>query len=253
MLKYEDLVTGFTKIGFESGDILLVHSAYKTFGGVDGGPQTVIDALLDVLGPDGTLIMPTFNFDFCKGEPWDVRSSPSHMGIITELVRQNPGSRRVFHPIYSFTVLGKHADFLGGLRYKSSYGAVSLFAKLLELDGKMMVVGLDYTNSMTFFHHVEEMEGCDYRYMKEFTGLVTDESGNTHEDTFSMLVRDIDKGVVTEVNPMGELMESEGIVDILEIGDATVKLMKANDVYRITAREMKKRPELLYEINFDKA
>lgn len=253
MLKFGDLVTGFKQIGLQPGDTLLVHSSYKSFGGVDGGPQTVIDALLETLGQEGTLIMPTFNFDFCKGEPWDVRTAPSQMGIITELVRQNPESRRVFHPIYSFAVLGKHADLLGGLRYKSSYGADSLFGKLRELDGKMMIIGLDYTNSMTYFHHVEEIEGCDYRYMKEFTGLVTDETGNTYEDTFSMLVRDIEQGVVTEVNPMGELMEREGVVTILEIGAATVKLVKAEDVYRITAREMVDRPELLHKIDFDEA
>jgi len=91
----------------------------------------------------------------------------------------------------------------------------------------------------------------DYRFLKQFTGQVTDENGNTYIDTFEMLVRDIDKGVVTEVNPMGELMEKAGIVKIRKIGEADVKLMKANEVYEFTAREMKRDPHLLYYIKKD--
>lgn len=248
MLTFAQLVSEFRALGLCAGDVLLVHSSYKSFGGVEGGPPTVIDALLEVLGPEGTLIMPTFNFDFTKGKPWDVRSTPSQMGVLTELVRTDPRAKRVFHPIYSFAVIGKYADYLSGLRYKSSYERNSVFGKLRDLDGKIMVIGLSYTNSMTFFHHVEQMEGVDYRFLKQFTGQVTDENGNTYTDTFEMLVRDIDRGVVTEVNPMGALMEQAGIVKIRKIGEADVKLMKANEVYAFTAREMKRDPHLLYYV-----
>jgi aminoglycoside 3-N-acetyltransferase len=248
MLTLENLVNEFEALGLSAWDTLLVHSSYKSLGGVEGGPQTIIDALLAVLGEDGTLIMPTFNFDFCKGRPWDIRTTPSHMGAITNMVREHPDAKRVFHPIYSFAILGKYADYLTKDRYKSSYGRNSVFGKLRELDGKIMVIGLRYTDSMTFFHHIEEMEGVDYRYMKEFTGLVTDEDGNTYEDTFTMLVRDIDKGVITEVDPMGDLMEEAGVITVRQIGDAKVSLMKANDVYEFTAREMRRDPKLLYYI-----
>ncbi|GAB4446315.1 MAG: hypothetical protein OHK0041_04950 [Anaerolineales bacterium] len=251
MLTFEKLVEEFRALGVEEGDTLLVHSSYKSLGPVDGGPQTVIRALEAALGTDaeGTLIMPTFNFGFNKGEPWDVRTTPSKMGVLTELVRTDPRAKRVFHPFYSFAALGKHAEMLGSLRYKSAYERNSVFGKLRDLDGKIMVIGLSYTNSMTFFHHIEQMEGVDYRYLKQFTGQVTDENGVTYTDTFEMLVRDIDKGVVTEVNPMGELMEKAGIVKIRKIGEADVKLMKANEVYAFTAREMKRDPHLLYYID----
>jgi aminoglycoside 3-N-acetyltransferase len=137
---------------------------------------------------------------------------------------------------------------LGSLRYKSAYERNSVFGKLRDLDGKIMVIGLSYTNSMTFFHHIEQMEGVDYRFLKQFTGEVTDENGNTYKDTFEMLVRDIDKGVITEVDPMGVLMEQGGVIRSAKIGEADVKLMKANEVYEFTAREMKRDPHLLYYI-----
>src|SRR5574339_918011 len=251
MLTFEQMVEGFRELGVQEGDALLVHSSSKSFGPVDGGPQTVVDALEKALGPEGTLIMPTFNFDFNKGQPWDVRSTPSQMGVLTELVRKDPRAKRVFHPIYSFAILGKHAEMLGSLRYKSSYERNSVFGKLRDLDGKIMVIGLSYTNSMTFFHHIEQMEGVDYRFLKQFTGEVTDENGRTYTDTFEMLVRDIDKGVMTEVDPMGELMEQAGIIQSAKIGEADVKLMKANEVYEFTAREMKRDPFLLYYVKKD--
>jgi len=251
MLTLESLTSAFRDLGVQTGDTLLVHSSYKSLGEVDGGPQTVIDALLAALGTDGTLIMPSFNFDFNKGKPWDVRSTPSQMGILTEFVRKDPRAKRVFHPIYSFAIIGKHAEMLGSLRYKSSYERNSVFGKLRDLDGKIMVIGLSYTNSMTFFHHIEQMEGVDYRFLKQFTGEVTDWDGTTKVDTFEMFVRNIDKGVITEVNPMGALMEKAGVIKSKKIGEADVKLMKANEVYAFTAREMRRDPHLLYYIKKD--
>ena len=253
MLTYKELFDGFCALGVAEGDTLLVHSSYKSLGEVDGGPQTVIRALETALATDkdGTLIMPTFNFDFNKGVPWDVRMTRSKMGALTEMVRMDPRAKRVFHPFYSFAVLGKHAETLGSLRYKSSYERNSVFGKLRDMDGKIMVIGLSYNDSMTFFHHIEQMEGVNYRFLKQFTGEVTDENGNTYTDTFEMLVRDIDKGVMTMVDPMGALMEQAGVIQSARIGEADVKLMKANEVYAFTAREMKRDPHLLYYIKKD--
>ena len=92
------------------------------------------------------------------------------------------------------------------------------------------------------------MEGVDYRYLKDFTGQITDWDGNTTEDTYQMLVRDIDMGVHTMVDPMGKLMEEAGVIQSRQIGEADVKLMKANEVYEFTVREMKRDPFLLYQI-----
>lgn len=248
MLEKDDLAAGFRGLGLRAGDVVLVHSSYRSLGEVKGGPRTVIDALVEVLTPEGTLIMPTFNFDFNQGEPWDVNKTPSHMGVLTEIVRTDPQARRVFHPFYSFAVLGKLKEELTRTRYKDSYGEESIFMRLRQLDGKIMIIGLSYTHSMTFFHHVEQMNGVDYRYVKAFTGMVTDETGRTYEDTFTMLVRDLEKGVITEVDPMGAVLEQRGIVTVASIGEATVKLMKANEVFRVTSEEMKRDPHLLYKI-----
>ena len=91
MITKQFLMDEFRSLGMHEGDTIFVHSSYSTLGrapgGVEGGPQTVNEAILDVVGPAGTLIQPTFNYDFLKGVPWDIRTTPSQMGVLTELLR----------------------------------------------------------------------------------------------------------------------------------------------------------------------
>ena len=248
MLDYKKLVEEFKRIGLEEKDVVFLHSSFKSFGGVEGGPQTVVDALISTLGNEGTLIVPRFNFDFCTyGTPWDIRTTPSHMGIITEFVRKDPRSFSVFHPIYSFSIIGKHAKELVKHTYKGSYSKDSIFHKLRTLDAKILEIDRVY-NGSTMYHYVEEMVGVDYRYFKNFTGTVTDENGRSYEDTFNIYVLDWERNFVTNVWPMRKILEEKGVMKIDRIGDATVWYMKAEDMYRVTADAIKKNPHVLRKI-----
>ena len=247
-VNFDNLVSNFRELGLANGDVLLVHSSYKSFGGVEGGPQTVIDALKFVLSEEGTLIVPTFNYDFCEGVSYDVNKTPSKMGIISELVRTDSNSKRSFDPVFSFAILGKHRDYLANLKYEHSFGPTSVFAKLRELDAKIMIIGLSYNESMTFFHHIEETQGCDYRYFKAFKGKILDCDGIEREEEIILFVRDIEKGIKNDVDKMGMILEQKGIVKKRIIGNSEIKLMKSNNVYQITADEMKENPHVLIKI-----
>jgi len=250
-LNFDELVLNFKELGVTRGDVLLVHSSYKSFGDVEGGPQTVIDALKWILSEEGTLIVPTFNYDFCDGEPYDVKKTPSKMGIISELVRTDSNSKRSLDPVFSFAIFGKQRDYLANLRYEHSFGPNSIFAKLRELDAKIMIIGLTYNESVTFFHHIEETQGCDYRYFKEFRGKIIDYNGIEKEKKIVLFVRDIKRGVKNDVDKMGMIMEYEGIVKKKTIGNSKIKLMKANDVYQRTVDKMKENPHILIKIEKD--
>ena len=248
MISFDKLVFEFKRIGLSIGDVVLVHSSFKSFGGVEGGPQTVIDALIKVLGDEGTLIVPRFNFDFSTyGTTWDVRSTPSHMGIISEFVRKDPRSRKVFHPIYPFSIIGKYADELVKHRYKGGYSKDSIFNQLLVLDAKIIQIDKVY-KSTTIIHHVEEILKVDYKYYKNFTGNVIDENGKKYEDTFNLYVRKLDEGYVTDVLPIGKILEDEDVMKIDKIGEATVWYMKARDVYDCTSKAIQKNPYVLCKI-----
>lgn len=247
-ISFDELVLNFQKAGLTSGDVLLVHSSYKSFGGVEGGPQTVIDAIRSILTDEGTLIVPTFNYDFCDGKSFDIKKTPSKMGIISELVRTNSNSKRTFDPVFSFAILGKHKDYLADLKNEHSFGPNSIFAKLRELNAKIMIIGLTYNESMTFFHHIEEIQGCDYRYFKEFKGIITNYDDVKQDGKIILFVRDIERGVQNAVDKMGSIMELEGIVKNTIIGESEIKIMNVNDVYKRTVEEMEKNPHILIKI-----
>ena len=243
----------FHSLGMEAGDTIFVHSAYSSLGrapgGVEGGPQTVIDAILEILGSSGTLIMPTFNYDFLKGVPWDIRSSPSQMGAMTELVRLDPRARRMFHPIYSMAAIGRHADEVAAHRSLDCFGETTVFKKFRDWDAKILIIGLAYSKSITFLHHCEQAAEVDYRFLKEFKGTAIDYQGKPHEDGYTMFVRDVDRGVVLDFEPIGALLDSQ-VVKMKKVGLGDVRLMKCNDVFNVAVKAMRehKGPGLTYVI-----
>jgi aminoglycoside 3-N-acetyltransferase len=211
-----ELASEWRQAGVNEGDTLLVHSSLgRTLRRVakhgEGSSELIIASFLRALGETGTLLLPLFNFDFPKGVPFDIRNSPSHMGVLTETGRLWPGAVRTGHPIYSFAVIGHKAEMFRGVKNFSGYGADSPFGILHRLDGKIAVLDLPDQNSMTFYHYVEESLSAQYRYHKTFTGQYIDESGEESSQTFGLFVRDIEKGVQTHVDPMGEILWEKGL------------------------------------------
>ena len=249
MITYDELISKFKKLGIKNDDVVLVHSSFNSLGPVSNGPSDVIDALLSVLGKNGTLIVPTFNFDFCNGNSFDVNETPSQMGVITEFVRKNPNSTRTKDPVYSFSIMGNLKEKLGNLDYDSCYGKDSMFAQLRKYNGKILIIGLAYNDSMTFFHHVEELEGCDYRYFKEFRGNLIDFDGTQKRTKIKIFVRNLEKKVETDVDKMGVILEDNGLVNKIKIGNADVKFLDANQVYNKTIEELKNNPYVLCKFN----
>jgi len=171
--------------GVQEGDVLLVHSSLKRTirryfkSGIKIMLQDVLESFLKAVGASGTLLLPLFNFDFTEGVPFNIKSTPSHMGALTEAGRMHPLAIRTGHPIYSFAVIGYAATKFQGIDNFSGYGSDSPFAMLRKMNGKIAVLDRPDQNSMTFYHHVEEMHEVDYRYHKRFTADYTDEFGNT--------------------------------------------------------------------------
>ena len=202
----------FSGAAIVEGGVLLLHSSLsRTLKKNEASPKDVISYLLERLGPDGTLLLPLFNFDFTKGIPFDIRTTPSQMGALAEEGRQWPGVVRTGHPIYGFAAIGAKAERFDGVNNRSGYGKDSPFSMLRDMNGQIAVIDLPDQNSMTFYHHVEEMLKVPYRYHKEFTAPYTDQQGATTSETYSIFVRDIENGVSTSVDRMGERLWSKGL------------------------------------------
>lgn len=203
------LISQWNRCGIEKGDLILVHSSLKRlllkikdeFGTI-ATPELIYNSLIKTLGEEGTLVLPLYNFDFPNTQYFNFNETPSQMGALTEIGRIQKDAIRTGHPIYSFSVIGKLSNEFKGIDNTSGYGPDSPFGKLKELNGKIAVIGLSDQNSMTSYHFVEEQNLVEYRYFKDFTGTYIDKKNNKQIKTYSLFVRNLEKGVKTDVNRM---------------------------------------------------
>lgn len=243
----ETLASNWNRCGIEKGDVVLVHSSLKRLlsklnsdFNTTVSPQDVYDSLLAALGETGTLVLPLYNFDFPNTAYFNFNETPSHMGALTEIGRNAPKAVRTGHPIYSFAAIGKLAHEFKGIDNKSGYGADSPFAKIKALNGKIAIIGLTDQNSMTSYHFVEEQNLVDYRYFKDFVGQYVDEHGDASERTYSLYVRDLERGVKTDVNRMMDYLWKIGAYK----GDQPdegygMRTILFNDLYKETEQKIK--------------
>jgi len=162
---YEILKNDLTALGLKKGDSVLIHSSYKSMGGLEGGIQTFVEAMLSVLGESGTLIAPTLTYAYVPIENpvFDYANTPSCVGAISEYIRCMDGSVRSIHPTHSCTALGNKAEFYTNTHYLdcTPVGKNSPFFKLKENGGKVLMLGCG-TKSNTSMHGVEEYFGTSY-------------------------------------------------------------------------------------------
>lgn len=211
------LVDSWVETGLQPGDTVLIHAncirAMVTLRrhGLPATPENVLRSLLQAVGENGTLLFPLFNFDFCSGKPFDIRRTPSQMGALSEAARLFDGAVRTAHPIYSFAVIGKQAHLFQACQNRSGYGEDSPFGLLRSLNGKIALLDVNDQGAMTFYHHIEEMNLVNYRYFKDFSGQYFDNEGHETCRTYSLYVRDIERGVITDVVQAGEFLWQKGL------------------------------------------
>ncbi len=172
-LTWEMLAGDLRRLGVEPGDTLFVHSSFKSLGPVDGDAGTAIRALEEALGPDGLLLMPSFNLveggNEGRSQAWDLETAPSTVGYITEYFRQMPGTVRSDHYSHSVAARGRNAAAIvaehrstEGMQapwdlkpWGKTYGSRSPMAKAYrDPRGKVLMLGVDYRSS-TYCHLVE--------------------------------------------------------------------------------------------------
>lgn len=163
------------ELGLRAGDMVMVHAAISTVGRLLSGPDVLIDALRDAVGPSGTIVAYTdWNGAYdelldCDGrvpEEWRAHIAPfdpalsraiRDNGVFPEFLRTTPGARRSANPGGSVAAIGARAEWLTAdhpLDY--GYGDASPLAKLVEAGGKVLMVGAPL-DTMTLLHHAEHL------------------------------------------------------------------------------------------------
>ena len=251
MLSKQDLLNDFKQVNLQS-DTIVVHTSYKSLGGVEGGADTVIDVMRELVGAGGTVMFPAFNFQsWTETHYFDVLETPSKMGMITELARLRPDAKRTPHPIYSFSVFGARAEEFSQADDVEAYGANSAFALMHKINATIISIGLDFNNSFSMHHYIEYNVGCDYRRVKEFAGMYMGYNRVPQIKKYSMFVRLNDRYKTYIVPGMNDLLAADVIKEI-EVGAAKVHYLTANEFFDNMAPIVRERPEKLHYVEAPK-
>ncbi len=164
------LADDLAHLGVARGDVLFVHSSFRSLGDVEGGAGSVVYALASVVGSGGLLLMPSFNLieSEARALHWDICTTPSTVGWLTEYFRRMPCTHRSDHYSHSVAARGAGAaEFVSGHLsqegwrspwdrppWGKTYGLHSPMVRAYDRSGKILMIGVDYSTS-TYVHVVE--------------------------------------------------------------------------------------------------
>ena len=170
------LVRDLAALGVDPGGVVIVHSSLSALGWVAGGPQSVVEALLDVVGPSGTIVMPTQSGQLSDPAAWsrppvpkpwidllhdglpayDPYLTPTRgMGQVVECFRQHRATIRSAHPTLSFAACGPQAEAIVGTHPLSpGLGETSPLGRLYDLDAQVVLLGVGHAHD-TSLHLAE--------------------------------------------------------------------------------------------------
>ncbi|MFZ4507513.1 MAG: AAC(3) family N-acetyltransferase [Fimbriimonas sp.] len=167
MVRHRQLADDLRSLGITPGTSLLVHSSLSSLGQVEGGAATVVNALLDAVGPTGNLMFPTLtgqaHHSLERPPEFDSRNSPAWTGAIPEAARRAPGALRSLHPTHSVVCFGPDSKWLtkGHLRSESPCDRQSPYGRLADIGGRILFIGVGL-QANTSFHHLEELAEVPY-------------------------------------------------------------------------------------------
>lgn len=237
----KEIVDKLQELGVVNGMILEVHSSLSSFGYVCGGAQTVVDALIEVVGYSGTIVMAMQCPDNTEPSRWQnppverhlinqVRenmpafskkeSQTSHMGSVAENLRRRDGVVISNHPNCAFVAWGKYAKLL--CNHQSlhfSLSEESPTARLYELKGSVLLLGVDYTKTTVMHLAQYRSEVCPLI----LCGAAVEIEGKRVWKKYLDL--DLD---TNEFVKIGKILEEKGFVRKGKLGQADLRLFKAD-------------------------
>jgi aminoglycoside 3-N-acetyltransferase len=247
-LSQEEIVRGLRATGLKAGDVVLVHSAMRTFGHIDGGAETVIAAFLEVIGARGTLVVPTFTFAH-EGEEAsiiDPASDPSEMGIITETLRRRPDALRSTAYRHSFAAVGPRAGVITEVDPAlSSFDLRSSFGVLLALGAQVVLLGMSYAHS-TSHHFAEFVCEVPYRHTLDMLVKVRRPDGTVvQQPMIDYQPKPSDSGDYyglrhPDFNRLGRMLEEQNRVGTAAIGNCAVRRFSMRDLVDLAQVEAEK-------------
>lgn len=242
---HDRLVAELRQLGILPGVTLLVHSSLSALGWVVGGAQTVVETLLESVGAEGTLVLPTHSANTTDPSEWsnppvdpewwttiresmpgfDADLTPTRgMGAIPETFRKAKGVLRSAHPHVSFAALGPHAARITREHaLDSALGERSPLARIYELGGSVLLLGVRHEANTSL--HLSEYR-AEYP-SKKITrqGAPLQRKGTSHWTEFEDLDFSCD-----DFEQIGASFEEEHQLSQCKVGYADAMLFPLVDI-----------------------
>ncbi len=190
----------------------------------------------EVLG-DQTVLIPTFNYDFCRDGIYDVKNSPSQVGALTDHYRRRYSRWRTRTPVFNFCVVNNKKFSLQEV--ENCFGVESTFAELVQQDGWIAFLGASLS-SITFLHHVEELNDVSYRFHKVFDGVIVDEDiRKPVKLVYRVRPLNPPDAVVYDWTRLEADLEKQGILKRFALGNSSLIILRAQEVLEYWSEAMR--------------
>lgn len=233
------LVESLNDNGIINGSCILVHSSFKAIS-CPGTPDDVVDSLLDAVGSDGMLAVPTHTWDIVNARQpvFDVVLTPSHVGVITECVRRRSESVRSLHPTHSVAAIGKRAKnfVVDHEKDETPCSKRSPYGRIVDWDGYIVMLGVSLLYNTTF-HGIEEwnnMPGLFVSGYKENLYAIDKDGNRLYIPSFRHAGKD------RKFEETTAPMQKEGILNIIQWGEKEIIVVKAKPMAEYISAQMRK-------------
>lgn len=245
-----DLEELLLRLGLNRGDVVMIHSATFTLGLVEHGLDGIYQAIRRILGPDGTLIVPTFSYSFRRGETFNVMKTPcpKALGAFSEYVRTLAGAVRSADPLFSMAAVGPEAENLMRRQSYFCFGRGSIYENLFSRDILIVGIGITYDTGISAFMHLERLAEVDYRRELTLHGTTVGVNGVAYADVAVHFERNTEKYPNGKRNriPLGLELEREGISKMEEFGSGRHFAMRALSLEKYVLERLYKDPWLMF-------
>ncbi len=249
----DDVKAGLRRLGLKKGDNVGVHSSLSSFGYVEGGVNIVIDALLETVGKEGTVVMPTHSANIQEVErspeelaagiswllkilPYDPVTTPCITGAIPEAFRKRRGVLRSLDPVYSVAATGPLSQETVDAGRRN---VLEAWRTLLQHDGYILLIGIDLGHC-TSMHLVEERVTLPKHLRDKLT------PPKWFKDKYSEDKWEWDVGPYPQFAKMTQPCIQRGIMKTTRVGEATLSLVRLKDLLDLYEKYMEENPDQFY-------
>lgn len=242
----EDLKNALLAVGLKRGDTVLSHVSLSSLGISQemlerkNPAQVLYETILEIIGPTGNFITPTFSYSFCRREIYDPEQSPSTVGAFGEWLRQQPGIVRSLDPLFSCCGIGPDINSLFADLPNTSFGEDCLYARLEKAGAKICNIGLS-VDWVTARYHLDWKKQIPYRYDKLFTGFIR-RNGHLIPQSWIYFVRANIDATEEIYDPIHDLANEMHLVTSEKIGLGAINYISLSDYFSVCAAGIDRNP-----------